>query len=138
MNAGRSEADMQAKRDVILAQAIEAFAENGFQNADVQMIAERAGVGYGTVYRYFRTKEELFWSATYVVLEQLGAHVWESISGRRGAIDSLRAAGLAYVGFFEAHPECLPSLLKAEHSFAAPYQLYTESFTIRLCNRSWR
>lgn len=63
MNDGRSKARMRAKREVILTRASEAFAEDGFQDADVQMIAEKAGVGYGTVYRYFRTKEELFWSA---------------------------------------------------------------------------
>lgn len=48
MNDGSRAARMQAKCDVILARAIEAFAEDGFQDADVQAIAEKAGVGYGT------------------------------------------------------------------------------------------
>jgi hypothetical protein len=71
MNGEKCKVRMQTKRATILAKAIETFAKDGFQNADVQMIAENAGVGYGTVYRYFRTKEELFWSATHVVLERL-------------------------------------------------------------------
>jgi AcrR family transcriptional regulator len=117
MNDEQGEARIRAKRDIILARAIDAFAENGFQNADVQMIAEKAGVGYGTVYRYFRTKEELFWSATYVVLERLGAHVRESIGDCRGAIETLRAAGLAYAGFFEANPECLAVFVESRAEF---------------------
>lgn len=117
MGDEQNETRMQAKRDAILAKAIEAFAKDGFQNADVQIIAEEAGVGYGTVYRYFRTKEELFWAATYVVLEQLGAHVRESISGCRGAIEALRAAGLAYVSFLEAHPEYLAVFVESRAEF---------------------
>jgi len=117
MNGRKSEARMQVKQEVILARAIEAFAEDGFRDADVQVIAEKAGVGYGTVYRYFRTKEELFWSATYMVLERLGAHVRESISQCRGAIEALRAAGLAYAGFFEANPECLAVFVESRAEF---------------------
>jgi AcrR family transcriptional regulator len=35
----------------ILARSIETFAEHGFQDADVQVIAEKAGVGYGNFSR---------------------------------------------------------------------------------------
>ena len=117
MKAGRSEARVRAHRDGILTCAIEVFAEDGFRDADVQLIAEKAGVGYGTVYRHFRTKEELFWSATHVVLERLGVHVRESIGRCRGAIEALRAAGLAYVGFFEANPECLAVFVESRAEF---------------------
>ena len=55
------------KRQAILEQAIRTFAELGFRGADVQVIADRAGVGKGTVYRYFHSKEDLFWATTYEV-----------------------------------------------------------------------
>ena len=108
---------MQAKHEAILARAIEAFAGDGFRDADVQAIAEKAGVGYGTVYRYFPTKEELFWAASYAVLERLGAHLRASICGSRGAIEALRAAGLAYAGFFEANPEYLGVFVESRAEF---------------------
>lgn len=107
MDEGRSQSRVQAHREAILASAIDVFAQDGFRDADVQRIAEDAGVGYGTVYRHFSTKEQLFWSATYVVLERLGAQVRESVEGCHGAIEALRAAGLAYVAFFQANPKCL-------------------------------
>src|SRR5690349_11004633 len=44
----------------ILCAALETFAEKGFAAADVQEIADRVGVGKGTVYRQFGNKEELF------------------------------------------------------------------------------
>lgn len=47
------------KRTAILESALELFAENGFHGSPTSLIAERAGVGVGTIYRYFKDKEEL-------------------------------------------------------------------------------
>lgn len=45
------------KRDDIVRAALELIAENGFHGAPMAMIAERAGVGAGTIYRYFENKD---------------------------------------------------------------------------------
>lgn len=47
------------KRDEILRAALELIAENGFHGAPMALIAEHAGVGAGTIYRYFENKEVL-------------------------------------------------------------------------------
>ncbi|MBE0595709.1 MAG: TetR/AcrR family transcriptional regulator [Desulfuromonadales bacterium] len=47
------------KRRAILAAALELFAENGFHGAPTSLIAQRAGIGVGTIYRYFKDKDEL-------------------------------------------------------------------------------
>jgi AcrR family transcriptional regulator len=47
----------------VLTAAREAFAESGF-GVPLDVIAERAGVGPGTVYRHFPTKEALFEAVT--------------------------------------------------------------------------
>jgi TetR/AcrR family transcriptional regulator, repressor of fatR-cypB operon len=48
-----------SKRDAILKAALELFADRGFYGTAVPLVAERAGVGAGTVYRYFESKEAL-------------------------------------------------------------------------------
>ena len=45
------------KQQRILDVATRVFAEQGFHNADTQAVADLAGVGKGTVYRYYRSKE---------------------------------------------------------------------------------
>lgn len=45
------------KRDEIVRAALEMIAEHGFHGAPMSMIAERAGVGAGTIYRYFENKD---------------------------------------------------------------------------------
>lgn len=57
------------KRDEIVRAALELIAEHGFHGAPMAMIAERAGVGAGTIYRYFENKDVLI-SELYADLEQ--------------------------------------------------------------------
>lgn len=57
MAADRSE--KSEKHDSILKAALELFAERGFHGTAVPLVAERAGVGAGTIYRYFESKEAL-------------------------------------------------------------------------------
>ena len=47
------------KRDALLRAAIETFAARGFFNAQVADVARTAGVAAGTVYLYFRGKDDL-------------------------------------------------------------------------------
>lgn len=49
----------EARRQAILDAALELFAARGFHGTAVPTIAEQAGVGAGTVYRNFESKEHL-------------------------------------------------------------------------------
>ena len=51
-------ADARRNREKVLAAARSVFSENG-RDAQMDDVARRAGVGVGTVYRHFTTKEEL-------------------------------------------------------------------------------
>jgi AcrR family transcriptional regulator len=51
-------ADAQRNRDLLLSAAVEAFSECGLE-ATLDAIAKKAGVGIGTLYRHFPTREAL-------------------------------------------------------------------------------
>lgn len=55
-----SEIKQAPKREQILTAALGIFSEKGFHKAKIEDIAVAAGIGKGTVYEYFRSKEELF------------------------------------------------------------------------------
>src|SRR6266404_5309935 len=59
--AGTAAADTPPgpKRDAILRAAIDVFAERGYFNAQVADVARAAGVAAGTVYLYFKSKDDL-------------------------------------------------------------------------------
>ena len=54
-----AESPRQDKREAILRAAIDVFAGRGFFNAQVADVARAAGVAAGTVYLYFRSKDDL-------------------------------------------------------------------------------
>jgi AcrR family transcriptional regulator len=112
----------EQKREAILDQAIATFADEGFRRADVQVIADRAGVGKGTVYRHFGNKEDLFWASTFAVLQRLEEHLLAAMRGVDGAANHLRAASRGYAEFFEANPQYLEIFVqeRAEFRGSAP------------------
>jgi AcrR family transcriptional regulator len=57
--------DRDARREAILDVASDVFLEEGYANASMSTIAARLGGSKGTLYNYFKSKEQLF--AAYVV-----------------------------------------------------------------------
>jgi AcrR family transcriptional regulator len=49
-----------ARREAILAAALDEFSARGFEAARLDDVARRAGIAKGTIYLYFRDKESLF------------------------------------------------------------------------------
>src|SRR5215204_4429634 len=70
------------KRDAILRAAIDVFAERGYFNAQVADVARAAGVAAGTVYLYFRGKDDLLVSI-------FDRTVRETLASGRAAVASL-------------------------------------------------
>jgi TetR/AcrR family fatty acid metabolism transcriptional regulator len=58
------------KREAILRAATQVFARNGYFNSKVADIAKAAGVADGTVYLYFKSKEEILHSIFDVAMEE--------------------------------------------------------------------
>ena len=110
-------AEDPGKRLAILEQAIRTFAEFGFRGTDVQVIADRAGVGKGTVYRYFHNKEDLFWATTFEVMLRLERHLFGAMEGVEGACARIRASAIAYAKFFEANPSYLEMFVQDRAEF---------------------
>jgi AcrR family transcriptional regulator len=65
-------ADARRNFEALLAAARDAFAENGTE-ASLEDIARRAGVGIGTLYRNFPTRDDLFRSVYVEEIDQLSA-----------------------------------------------------------------
>ena len=62
--------DKEKKRQGIMEAAITVFSRTGYHRAKIKDIADEAGVGKGTVYEYFETKEDLFLQAGELLFDQ--------------------------------------------------------------------
>jgi len=83
-------ADKADKRDAILRAAIETFAARGFFNAQVADVARGAGVAAGTVYLYFRGKDDLLISIFERTMKEAIAAGRESVAARTTPLERLR------------------------------------------------
>lgn len=105
------------RRTQILEQATSAFAEHGFPRTDVQVIANRLGIGKGTIYRYFGTKDELFLAAVDRGMLLLADSIDRAVEGKTGPLDMIEAAVRAYLTFFDENPEILELLMQERAEF---------------------
>lgn len=75
----------------ILDAAVEVIAEHGYFNSPVSAIAARAGVADGTIYLYFRSKDQVLRTAIDAVFSGFFASIRDEIGGISDAREQLRA-----------------------------------------------
>ena len=85
------------KRGAILRAAIRVFANNGYFNAKVADIAREAGVADGTVYLYFKSKEEILHSIFDRSMEEAIADVRVQLEGITDSREKLRRIALLHL-----------------------------------------
>jgi TetR/AcrR family fatty acid metabolism transcriptional regulator len=69
------------KRSLITEAAVEVFAEKGFRQARVSDIAKRAGVADGTIYLYFKNKEDILLSIFEEKMDLLLQRLGDTLEG---------------------------------------------------------
>src|SRR3954469_23931856 len=78
------------KRERILDAAVRVFAQEGFYNAKVSQIAHAAGVADGTIYLYFKSKDELRISLFEDRMERVNATRREALESTSNPVERLR------------------------------------------------
>ena len=116
MASRRSES---SKRSQILRAATDVFSAREFHTVPVEDVATAAGVGKGTLYLYFPTKEQLFYATILEALDVLVVEVAAAIRGRTGE-DALRAFARGLVGFFWQRRHLAVLMARYEHKQREP------------------
>jgi len=83
--------DREERRRALAAAAAEVFTEKGFAGTRIADVAERAGVGKGTVYEYFRSKEELFFAVFEAMTREEMARLGAELDRDAPSLDRLAA-----------------------------------------------
>ena len=100
--------DAQRNRERILEVAKEAFTRSG-ANASLDEIAKQAGVGPGTLYRHFPTREELIEAVYRTEVEKLAA-AQQKFAATMPPIEALRAWMLLFVDYIATKKIIAPAL----------------------------
>ena len=117
------------KRERILAAAERVFARRGFFASRVSEIAKDAGVADGTIYLYFKSKDDLLISLFEQRMKQVNATLKEAVASqkdkRETSIDQLRSFIKAYLKLCHDEPaatEVLTIELRQSNKFMKEYE----------------
>ena len=93
------------KPQQIVDAAIRVFARNGYYNSRVSDIAREAGIASGTIYLYFRTKDEILVTLFREKMAQWVALVRREITTERGAEAKIRKLVALHFAVLEGDPD---------------------------------
>jgi AcrR family transcriptional regulator len=104
--------DKDEKRRAIALASVEVFGSKGFERTRMEDVAKKAGVGKGTLYEYFKNKEELMDGAFKVLFVDMMASLMPEqspeqsptetlIAITRGSMTAMQEVGFAYRFFLE-------------------------------------
>lgn len=105
------------RREEILAEATALFANRGYSGTDLQMVADRLKVGKGTIYRYFPSKQALFFAAADWGMRRLHERVALEVAKVEEPMEQMVCGIRTYLLFFEEHPEFAELLIQERAEF---------------------
>jgi TetR/AcrR family transcriptional regulator, repressor of fatR-cypB operon len=92
------------KREEIIRASLELIAEHGFHGAPMSMIADRAGVAAGTIYRYFENKDALIIALYAEIDEKIGAVIMKGYDQEKPIRERFHHIFSALLRYFIGNP----------------------------------
>ena len=105
------------RREQILDKASLIFAEKGYRQTDLQEVADLLGIGKGTIYRNFKTKEELFLSTVARGIEDLQEQMNGILPSCQTPLEKTFTAIKTYLLFFEENPHVVELIIQERAEF---------------------
>ncbi len=109
----RLEQQRAEKREKILKAAVRIFAEKGFYNTRIAEIARDAGVADGTIYLYFKNKDDILITVFEESVADILASFREKLQGLDNPVDKLKAFIRLHLNIVKSDPD-LASVLQLE------------------------
>lgn len=88
----------------ILTAAIKVFAERGFSQSTISQIAQEAGVADGTIYLYFKNKDDILVQFYERMTEHVSTRFWEAVESGKTAVEKLHNLIHAHLDLFQSEP----------------------------------
>src|SRR6516162_8638980 len=112
MSPVRTKSPLQDEK--ILDAAAGLFASQRFHEARMEDIAAAAEVGKGTIYRYFKDKEELYVALLERAATGISARLAQETAAAQGVHQRLQAVVRAILGYFDENPHLFDLIQHAE------------------------
>ncbi|MBI2794619.1 MAG: TetR/AcrR family transcriptional regulator [Ignavibacteria bacterium] len=101
-----------AKRQDIIRYAADVFSKKGYNESKMQEIANAADIGKGTIYEYFRTKEELFLAVYDAWMSDYENVITDRVNAAQDALSKVDAIRDSAVEFYQSRAGQAPLILE--------------------------
>jgi AcrR family transcriptional regulator len=126
----------------LLDAAGEEFGARGYHETAISHITQRAGVGLGTFYVYFKSKEEVFRA----LVADMGARtrhaLSESVKDAPNRLEAERLGIRAYLEFVRTHKSLYRVVMEAQfvapEAYRAYYRVFSEAYRQQLSQAAGR
>ncbi len=112
--AERKEREKQLRREEIVLAAEKIFFSKGFDLSTMDDIAEEAELSKGTLYLYFKSKEDLHMAVARNSIRILRAVTLKATEGAGTALEKLGRMGRAVIEFSRTNPDRMKSIMILE------------------------
>ena len=110
-----------ARKNQIIEAASTIFAQKGFARTTIAEVANQAGIGKGTVYEYFKSKEDLYFAVFEWFMAQTGAAVMVSIATLKGtAAEKLKAVSASLMDSWDELQDVFALFMEFWSASASP------------------
>lgn len=114
----RKEREKEQRRNDILDAAEKLFFSKGVENTSMDEIAAATELSKGTLYLYFKSKDDMFHAIICRALHIMFNLFSAATSDIKSGAEKLQAIGQAYVNFFNDYPDYFEALMHQEkHTF---------------------
>lgn len=94
--------ELEDRKEIILSHACRAFARYGYANMDVEKLASDLGIGKGTIYRAFPSKQDLFFATLTRSLGQMSEFITREVESQNAqGVMQIQAGVRAFLKFFD-------------------------------------
>ncbi|MGX1701650.1 TetR/AcrR family transcriptional regulator [Microbacterium sp. NPDC055357] len=114
----------EATRRRLLEAAEHVFAELGYHEASIVKVTERAGIGLGTFYLYFDSKQAIFEALVIDLNRRVRHSMSEAMAGADSRLDAERAGFRGFFRFTAEHPALYRVVREAEFVSPAVLRLH--------------
>lgn len=112
--AERREREKEQRRNDIIDAAERVFFSQGLDSATMDDVAEEAELSKGTLYLYFKNKEDLYLAIHLRGNKILKSLFEKAVEGNQTGIEKARSVGTAYVEFYKKYPDYFNAMIYYE------------------------
>lgn len=134
--AERKEREKQQRREEIMQAAEEVFFSKGFEKSTMDDVAEKAELSKGTLYLYFKSKEDLHMAVARKAIHLLRDYTSKATEDEGTALEKLGQMGRACIEFSRSHPDHMKAIMTLEEVEPLSISLSTSDVQNMIYNES--